>query len=685
MPRRLSVLVCCLFVATLSMAASDGRRPRMVSLDPGSALPMDLVEPEDKSSWDLSSVSLANPSPSNVEPALDDAFPRPVQWVNVAKGEVTLPWGTLEVTLQRGLAGYDRTLIHRFFDPRLGVVAQISGPATIDGLARTSVDAASILSAGVDDAASLKLYVDEVNTPNAGSPGAMLNLGWDRGPAVNVASLLGNNQGVTLMSHVIALDYWDFAPNTSGTNVAQVSVTLAAGESCNTGRCGYDLGDKLGRQDRGNGRRNNQITELQDRTPTDFTIWLRAGAQSEGVNLAFGNGETGFCWQGADSTARPRKEVPLWRFSQQDGDGWFFDAPEAWTSATFACEQTLWNQVCQAAKSCGVCFLEPYLFRVKPCVDGVEGTFSGTQGADVLKGGVVKLPSGHRVNALLVRQVAEFCVYSGGGGIFSDDTGCVNVLDRVRTLVYLWQSPHIGTTVLLQTNPLQAAPEDKVSFSQLHETNINYGLFPPESIAVRQVGANSVQLWWDVGNVTSHVKDYKIYWDTDSGAATPYANSTVVAGPPATVAGLDPATTYYFTVVTRSDYTNPSTAVVTTMESLLFPKQVHGDPGFVYPVEVHATTTGGACAVSAQVEHLLLGKTVGQPLTAASAADGGVQFFWDPATDPCIDAYEVTWAGASPLPGGFGSIAQTIGNAWTGDPPFGFFLIHGRGTGGIGP
>lgn len=671
MPLRWSFL-CCLAVTTWSMTAAEvGRSPR-IALDPGSALPIDLVEPEDKSYWDLSSVILVAGEPSNAEPEVDGETPRPAQWVNVAKGEIVLPWGTREVTLQRGLAGTERTLIHRFIDPRLGVVAEIRGPATVDGLARTSVSAASVLRSGVDDAASLKLYVNQVDILNVGTPGAMLNQGRDRGPGASVASLLANNQGVTLMGHVVDLDYWDFSPNTTGVNVAQVNVPLTAAETCNFGRCGYDPGDKLGRQDRSDGRRNNQVTELQDRTPTDFTIWLRAGALTEGNTACFGNGESGFCYQGTDDQGNAREQVPLWRFAHQDADGWYFQAGDSWSSAVFNCEKNLWNTACQVSKGC---LFEADLLRTQACNDK-----SGTQFAQMLKGGTVKLPSGHRVNAILGRQIADFCTYAVGAN------GCSFLGVEVRTAVYLWQAPHVGTVVLAQTDPLSPVPADLESFSQLDETNINYGLFPPESIAVRQVAADSIQLWWDTGNVTSHVKDYKIYWDTDSGAVTPYANSTVVAGPPATVSGLAPATTYYFTVATRSDYTNASTAVVTTAESTLFPKQFHGDPGFVYPVEVHATTTGGACPVSSQVQNLILGKTVGPPLTAASGADGGVQFSWSPSTDPCVDAYEVLWAGASPLPGGFGSIAQTgIGNGWTGDPPFGFFLVVGRGTGGVGP
>jgi hypothetical protein len=65
--RRKWFLVCCLAVAAWSLTTAAGDRSRMVALDPGSALPADLVDPEDRSSWDLSSVSLTGGEPTTPE------------------------------------------------------------------------------------------------------------------------------------------------------------------------------------------------------------------------------------------------------------------------------------------------------------------------------------------------------------------------------------------------------------------------------------------------------------------------------------------------------------------------------------------------------------------------------------------------------------------------------------------
>jgi len=662
MSRWLVVLFCCVLTVCIATPSVEAGRPELKALDPTGRLPADLVDPEDKSAWDLSNVTFPADGVAvfDADPEQDATGLRPRRWVNVSTGEVRLPAATREATLQRGIVvrenGADM-LVHRWIDSRLGVVAQIAGTASADGTGRIGVDSASVLDGGVDDAATMRLYVDQVEQPILGS----LNLGYDRGEGITVAELLGNDENVVLMSDVIDLDYWDFSVNTSGTaEVAQINVTLTAQETCNAGRCGFVLGRKLGRQDRSDGRFNNQVTETENRG-SDVTIWLRGFAQRENSGLCFGNGESGTCYEGTDGNGNPREEVPLWRFPHPDGGEFYFQALDSWSSGVFDCEENVWNTVCLASKGC---FLEGDLFRIEACGDN-----NGTQYAQALKGGVAKLPSGHRVNTLLVRQVADFCTYAIG-------SGCDFLGVEVRTLVYLWQAKYLGTVALAQTNPSVEGPADLVSFSELQETNINFGLFPPESIAVRAVGSDSVEIWWDPGNDTHHVKDYRVYWDTDSGASTAYANNADFASPPATITGLNPATTYHFTVTTRSDHTNPSTSVTTTLESLLYPMQVSGDPGFVYPIEVQATTTGGSCGVAGGVANLTVDKT----------QDGGVQICWDASTDPCVDAYDVYRANLPELPSNFATISQTgLATCWTGDPDEGYFLVRGRGSGGVGP
>jgi hypothetical protein len=237
----------------------------------------------------------------------------------------------------------------------------------------------------------------------------------------------------------------------------------------------------------------------------------------------------------------------------------------------------------------------------------------------------------------------------------------------------------------------QNAPEDLTSFSILTETDIHFGLFPPVSITVTGTAATSVTLTWNPGNDTHRISDYKVYWDTDPGAVSAYAFNSVsnpgqvsfAPGPPpsATISGLTTGLTYYFTVTSRTVFTDPSSGIPTTYESLLYPTQVSGDPSFVYPVEVSATP---GCSATAEVTGLTLSHGVDP---------GEIQFCWSPVTDPCLTGYQILGgssaasdAGISPV----GSVGLT--NCWTGSPfhplPLGgvaYFLVIATGSSGNGP
>jgi hypothetical protein len=286
--------------------------------------------------------------------------------------------------------------------------------------------------------------------------------------------------------------------------------------------------------------------------------------------------------------------------------------------------------------------------------------------------------------------LTEFCVYSG--------SACFLPLQQVRTVIHLWQVPWIGTAVLLQTD--NSAP-DATTFTTLAESNIGFGLYPPLATAVESTGADSVTISWTPSRDTHRVDDYKVYWDTDSGAASGYAFDSVAnagqvafAGDSATISGLTPATTYYFAVVAR--YGHPRvceggnvgqrcvldsecgggtcSGAERMYESILFPKQIEGDPGFVYPVEVQATTSGGSCAPTEEVTNLTIERV-----------NGGVQICWDPTGDPCLGAYDVSAASSPDAAAGFGALAQTGRTCWAGDPGESYYLVRSRGTGGAGP
>jgi len=605
----------------------------------------------------------------------------------VGIGWVHLPGGPREVVLQRarvsasddGRSFVPDSVVHRWVDPRAGVVATVSGPASADFRNRSGIAEASFLDATIVGAADLVLYVDEIDVPSFTS----VLYGWDidnpESPGSRALVRHLTPEQYATIGDLIAADTWDFSQNTAGTEIASTVVALVGDETCNRDDadpnqtfCGYaGSGRQLGRQDidfaGSDPLKNNQVIEREDRA-TDVTMWLRAGAQNEGRTGLFGGGESRFCYD------EGRTQVPLWRFAHQDGNGWFMQPGDFWepqwadpiNTPFFDCEQTLFNQICGVDPGP----LQPDILYAKPC-----NGHTGTQTGEVLKGGVVTLPSGHTMNALLVRTVGDFCVYSADtcrDGLFG------NKLDEARTVVYLWQVPTIGTVTLLQS--VQNAA-DLTSWSQLDLTDIRFGLFPPVAITAGGSTDTTLDVSWDPGNDVHRLDGYRVYWDTDSGAASSYANSVDVPGAASTsttLTGLDPGTTYYITVTSLSTFANPTRPTnPTTYESLIFPTQVSGDPSAVYPVEVQATTTGGSCVPTDPVSGV----------TVAKAAPGSIQVCWLPTADPCALGYRVLGAASPASDTNFTPIADVgLETCWTGATGAnGYFLVVLRGPGGEGP
>ncbi|HXH28010.1 MAG TPA: fibronectin type III domain-containing protein, partial [Candidatus Polarisedimenticolia bacterium] len=532
-----------------------------------------------------------------------------------------------------------------------------------------SVDGAWVLETVLAGAADLHLFEADLSDV----PFDAITYAWDRGSGTTVASLTPA-PNISTISDLVALPTWDFSgDNTGVTEVAATTTPINAQETCNTAQCGYGTtGANLDRTDKNftdpaNADKINAVLQL-DRGATATTVWLRAGAQHEGKTGSFGSGESRFCYTGTfvngSGQTVARTPAPLWVMSHQDAPGAprYLQVGDAWSSAPFNCEQNIFNQVCGVAQTFDTLYS-------KAC-----GTHTGTQSGQVLKAGVVTLPSGHTFNALVATTVADFCVYltSGCSALFK--------VDEVRTVEYLWQVPRLGTVVRLQS--VQNAA-DTTSFTTLAETAFTFGLFPPRSITVEAVDDTSVRLSWDPGLDTHRISGYKVYWDTDSGGATPYAFDSESApgqvafnGTGATVSGLTPGTTYYFTVTSLSSYTDPSTLQTTVYESLLYPTQISGDPSFVYPVEVMATTTGGVCVPTAEVGGL----------TVDYAQGGGIQICWSPVDDPCLQGYDVLGAAAPDAAGNFAVVADAgLSTCWTGNPAESYFLVVARGSGGTGP
>jgi hypothetical protein len=411
---------------------------------------------------------------------------------------------------------------------------------------------------------------------------------------------------------------------------------------------------------------------------TTATIWLRAAIRYEGVTGGgLGEGESRIC-----HVSGGRTEVPLWRFPNQDSSGQYmqFGDPR-WEHTAFACENTI---------------LAPTAVNVQAC-----SGFEGKQFSEVVNEGVIELPSGHKFKSLVVRSTTEYCVYI---------LGCLVNVDSVRTVNHLWEVPHLGTVVRLQSD--KTAP-NLTDFIHLSEIDVKYGLYPPLSLGVGSIGESSVQLSWDPGAITDHISGYRIYWDTESGgrcniggedcnsdypgsgncpagktccgtagdtcdgydfdSVTDSGDVNWDSATSATVAGLDPNTTYHFTVTATSDYTDPGSLDTTTYESVLYPTQVPAVPVDL-PIEVSATTAGG-CSPSVEVGALSAGKT-----------GTDVDLCWDAAADPCIDGYRILGASTPESAGNFTTEADTGPVTCEAINPSGsFFLVVGRGSSGTGP
>ena len=614
----------------------------------------------------------------------------------VGIGWVHLPSGPREVVLQRFDLQRDRAgsrwaapeeAGYRWVDPRAGVVAETRGPASPGFRGLPAPESAELLQAVIEGASTLKIHVSEFVSP----PLDDITYGWDvpgicsttAGPCNLTANCPTTNPAQTCVKNVntvttpvyatvgdlIAADTWDFSPSTSGAEVGSTTTAINSAETCNFNQCGYTApGAYLERTDKSFNvpatlYKVNDAAQVENRA-SDVTIWLRAGSQNEGVSGGLGSGESGFCYTTFGGVTRT--PVPLWQFSHLDSGStdYYTQAGDSWQGGPFNCEQNLFNQVCGG----GGLFSHLY---TKGCTSGSTGIHAGTQSVTMLKGGVVTLPSGHTFNALLARNVADFCVYLG--------SACGSPVDTVRTVNYLWQVPYLGTVVRIQSE--QNAPVDLTSFSVLTETDIHFGLFPPRTIMVTGSTPTSVSLSWDPGADTHRISDYKVYWDTDPGAVSAYAFNSVTnpgqvsfAGTSATISGLTPGLTYYFTVTSRTVFTDPSSGIPTTYESLLYPSQVSGDPSFVYPIEV-AASPGCPATVEAT------GVTVN-----ATATPGEIQICWSPATDSCLAGYRILGSNTVNTDAGFTTVADVgLTTCWTGTPTQLYYLVIARGSSANGP
>ncbi len=621
-------------------------------------------------------------------------------WVRVRRagaGWVHLPSGPREVVLQEALvfrrerdgrAWRSAQLVYRWVDPRAGIVAEAWGAPAGDGRSIGRLDGAGLVEQVTTGADPFVIYADELDPPIL----QRVTYGFDRGSNTSVPSLAP--QSPANMGALVALGAWDFSGNNLSSfpgmsEIGSTVSTVSASETCNSTKCGFTLpGVKLGREDKNfSTPASADITInalLRENRATNVTLWLRAAVRHEGISGIGVDAESRICYVTEGATIRT--PVPLFRFPHQDGAGWFFQNGDSWSSDSnpatpaadpFLCEKNVFFQGLTPC-SCSL-FCEQ---RIAKCNDASCGggsvPFAGTQGTTVVATGPVTLPSGHTFNSAVLKQVAEFCVYGA-----SSTCPVNNPVQPVRTALWLWEVPLLGTVVRLQSVPLACQVE---GLSSLDETDIKFGLFPPRTIAVGSVTETSVELTWDPGLDTHRIgvpggPSYRVYWDTDSGANSPYAFDSIdqagqatINGTSAVIGGLTPGVEYFFSVTSRSQYANPATGTPVVYESLLYPLQVAGPAGSV-PAEVSATP-GGACAPTAEVEGVTLAKV-----------PAGIEICWDPVVDPCVEGYRIFGASSPESASNFSVLVPDTGlvTCHSFDPAAGYFLVAGQGSGGTGP
>ncbi len=470
---------------------------------------------------------------------------------------------------------------------------------------------------------------------------------------------------------------WDFSGfnSTAFTDLVEFGTTTTPidnTETCSSGECGFTTpGATLGRDDRdfdgATPRSTVNALEVEDRKPQDVTHWLRSAIRDAGVSDGgLGQNERRLCYVTGN-----RNEVPLFQFQHCDatdcymgvGDVFRTEDPTTGNPQAFQCENTIFNHVCP--NNCGL-FCPLYAYSC--------GGFSGTQDTTVVNEGNITLPSGHTFEALVMYSNAEFCLGLG--------SGCGIDVENVRTVTYLWEVANVGTVARMMSRNTADTVQDFNSGADIAaEVDIKFGLFPPLSVTVGTISDTTVQLSWNPGLDTSRIDGYRIYWDTDSGASTGYAfdsdsnpGQATIVGTTATITGLTAGTQYYFTVNAVSDFTDPSSSVTTTYESLLFPKQIPAVPTPL-PVEVAAMTTGGGCAPSQEIAGLTVGKS-----------GTSQEFCWTATADVCVDGYRILGASTPESDLNFSIVEPDTGlvTCTTIDPAENYFLVIGKG-GGTGP
>ena len=223
-----------------------------------------------------------------------------------------------------------------------------------------------------------------------------------------------------------------------------------------------------------------------------------------------------------------------------------------------------------------------------------DGVTEGRIRNRFVRAGVLTLPSGHVLDALLVESFTSYT---------AKDASCFFGLQASQQWRLAWVVPHHGTILSLSspgTVPLLTG------FAVAQSTFLGYGLLPPVSIQATDVTPDSVTVSWSPGLLGARgITGWEVHWGAVSGKtqAPAFHSGPIPAATTSwTIQGLSAGQTLHVSVTARRSYTDPVSNVTTLYESIKLPQFIGSDGNgdgtleTSYPPEVAVTTPGpGPC------------------------------------------------------------------------------------------
>jgi len=418
-----------------------------------------------------------------------------------------------------------------------GTLAWLLGPPGAGPFFRAPESAGVVVRAlqGVND---LRLRYDAF--PDLDPP--VLAFGY-HAEDVATADLLADQDPASLGALVAQAGpgFWDF----SGAETASVPAFLQtyvttqvpadAGESCYAGRCGFA---------------SSGFYRRTDTLPPDYQQLI--GITQNGsdsivvralVDVTAGSGGL-VCFDQSPV-------FPLAVFGHPDPGGAYMAEGDAWQTGVFDCPPS--GGIDCTCAGCGTDVLL-----------GSNGDHSGRASFTVLDAGTVRLPSGHYLDALLVRidnDFAGFAALVGCFDLFSQDANAT---------WYFWLAPGLGPVVQLVTAMGLRDPDAAPTVEAL----VAAGLLPPVAIAVEDAPPAGVRVLWEPGELppAAPLDGFVVWWGVAGG---PLTDRSALLPPDARelrVEGLQCDTVEYdFAVQSVATWTDPSTSVATTYATPLPP------------------------------------------------------------------------------------------------------------------